>query len=156
MHQQRCVVAAVTAPTAPGCVEMNAAGRFSCLCCDAVKGILGKMWWEVGESHLQSRLGKVGGSGADRVDIRGFGLYMVRCELCIGFRLGQLLMTCYKCVRTQVGTSTGIEKRHSLSAWRGTWESILFTLPSLSIKDCVLAFCRLHLPCFKKSNSFRC
>ena len=29
-HQQRCIVAAVTAATAPGCVEMNAAGRFSC------------------------------------------------------------------------------------------------------------------------------
>ena len=42
-HQQSCVVAAVTAPTAPGCVEINAVGHFSCLCCDAVKGILGNM-----------------------------------------------------------------------------------------------------------------
>ena len=110
-HQQGCVVAAVTAPTAPGCVEMNAAGRFSCLCCDAVKGILGNMRWEVGESHLQSRLGKVGGSGADRVYIRGSGLYLVRCELWIGIRLGQLLMTYYKFARTKVGTSMRIENR---------------------------------------------
>ena len=33
------------APTAPpaACVGMNAARRFSCLCCDAVKGMLGNI-----------------------------------------------------------------------------------------------------------------
>ena len=90
---------------------MNAAGRFSCLCCDAVKGILGDMRWEVGESHLQSRLGKVGGSG--RIESTSGDLVSTWSDanLRIGFRLGQLLMTYYKFMRTQVGTSTGIEKR---------------------------------------------
>ena len=44
--------------------------------------------------------------------------------------------------------------RHSLiGERRGTWESILFTLLLLSIKDGVSSYCRPHLHCFKHSNS---
>ena len=106
------------APTAPGCVGMNAARRFSCLCCAAVKGIVGNFVWKVCSSQVQSRLGKVGGSGRIKFTSGDLVSTWSDVNLSIEFVLWQLLMTYHKFVRTWVGTRTGIDKRFMCSIGR--------------------------------------
>ena len=108
------------APTAPGCVGMNAARRFSCLCCAAVKGIVGNFVWKVCSSQVQSRLGKVGGSGRIKFTSGDLVSTWSDVNLSIEFVLWQLLMTYHKFVRTWVGTSTGIDKRPKFNVWLGS------------------------------------
>ncbi len=49
--------------------------------------------------------------GAEQGHIRGFELYLARCELWIGTVLGRRLMTFHKSTRTQVQTRMHIEKQ---------------------------------------------
>ena len=63
---------------------------------------------------------------AEQEHIRAFGLYLARCGLWIGTVLGLRLMTFHKSTRTQVRTSTQIEKQFwaHLKNVKVTWSKV--------------------------------